>query len=322
MPKRLAKILLCAILATGISLAALIAIYWAPDRSVEALKKWQLPNSEFIAIDGMQVHVLRSAKCADLNPAKTIVLLHGTSASLHTWQGWTEELSNDYCVVSMDLPGFGLTGPFADKATPYSSANYVDFVVKVLDQLDLDEVILAGNSLGGKIAWRAAALYPERVSKLILVDAVGYAATPKSIPTGFRLAAYPALKPLLKNILPRSVVKKSILSVYADDSKVDEDLVDRYYDLSLRAGNRGALSDRLREFNNIENQAQIKQLTQPTLILWGEQDDLIPVENAELFHRDIPNSYLKIFDDLGHVPHEEDPLATVAVVKDFLAQPD
>ncbi len=322
MPKRLAKILLFAILATGISLAVLLAVYWTPDRSVDDLKKWQLPNSEFIAINEIQAHIVRSAKCTNADGVKTIVLLHGTSASLHTWQGWTKELSDDYCVVSMDLPGFGLTGPYTDETTEYNSANYAEFVIEVLDKLELDNVILAGNSLGGKIAWRTAALYPERVSKLILVDSVGYPATPKSVPIGFRLAAYPALKPVLRNILPRNVVKKSILSVYADDSKVDDALVDRYYDLSLCAGNRSALFDRLREFDNIEDQAQIKQLTQPTLILWGAEDDLIPIENAELFHRDIANSQLKIFDELGHVPHEEDPLATVAVVRDFLAQTD
>ncbi|MGM8870540.1 alpha/beta fold hydrolase [Psychrobacter sp. 2Y5] len=322
MSKRLAKIILFSILATGISLAALIAVYWASDKSVEALKKWQLPDSEFIEIDGMQVHVLRSAKCTNVDNAKTIVLLHGTSASLHTWQGWIDELSDEYCVVSMDLPGFGLTGPFVDETTQYTSVNYAAFVIKVLDKLKLDKVILAGNSLGGKIAWRTAALYPKRVDKLVLVDAVGYRTTPKSIPIGFRLAAYPALKPILSNILPRSLVKKSILSVYADKSKVDDALVDRYYELSLRTGNRSALADRLREFDNVEDQAQIKQLTQPTLILWGAQDNLIPLENAELFYRDIKGSQLKIFDNLGHVPHEEDPKATVAVVKEFLAQTD
>ena len=320
MSKRLAKVLLFAILATGISLTTLIAVYWASDKSVKELEQWQLANSEFIDIDGMQVHIVRSTKCANTDTAETIVLLHGTSASLHTWQGWTEALSAEYCVVSMDLPGFGLTGPFVNKTTEYTSANYASFVIEVLDKLNLDKVILAGNSLGGKIAWRMAALYPERVSKLILVNAVGYPATPKSIPIGFRLASYPALKPILRNILPRNVVKKSILSVYADDSKVDDALVDRYYDLSLRAGNRGALSDRLREFDNVEDQAQIKQLALPTLIMWGAKDDLIPVENAELFHRDIANSQLKIFDNLGHVPHEEDPVTSVAVVKAFLAQ--
>ena len=320
MSKRLAKILLFAILATGISLTTLIAIYWASDKSVEELEQWQLANSEFIDIDGMQVHIVRSTKCANSASVKTIVLLHGTSASLHTWQGWTEALSAEYCVVSMDLPGFGLTGPFVNKTTEYTSANYASFVIEVLDKLNLDKVILAGNSLGGKIAWRMAALYPERVSKLILVNAVGYPATPKSIPIGFRLASYPALKPILRNILPRNVVKKSIKSVYADDSQVDEMLVDRYYDLSLRAGNRSALSDRLREFDNVEDQAQIKQLALPTLIMWGAKDELIPVENAELFHRDIANSQLQIFDNLGHVPHEEDPVTSVAVVKAFLAQ--
>lgn len=320
MSKRLAKILLFAILATGISLTTLIAVYWSFDKSVEELEQWQLANSEFIDIDGMQVHIVRSTKCANSASVKTIVLLHGTSASLHTWQGWTEALSAEYCVVSMDLPGFGLTGPFVNKTTEYTSANYASFVIEVLDKLNLDKVILAGNSLGGKIAWRMAALYPERVSKLILVNAVGYPATPKSIPIGFRLASYPALKPILRNILPRNVVKKSIKSVYADDSQVDEMLVDRYYDLSLRAGNRSALSDRLREFDNVEDQAQIKQLALPTLIMWGAKDDLIPVENAELFHQDIPNSQLQIFDNLGHVPHEEDPVTSVAVVKAFLAQ--
>lgn len=324
MPKRLAKIILFTILGTGISIAALIAVYWTPDKNVDELKKWQFSNSEFVDINGIPAHMVRSSKCANSNietvkgSRKTIVLLHGTSASLHTWQGWTKALSNEYCVVSIDLPGFGLTGPYPNENTKYNSANYATFVIALLDKLNLDKVILAGNSLGGKIAWRTAALYPERIDKLILVDAVGYPATPKSIPLGFKLAAYPALKPILNRILPRSVVKKSILSVYADDSKVDDALVDRYYDLSLRAGNRGALSDRLRDFDNTEDQQQIKQLSLPTLILWGAQDDLIPVENAALFHRDIANSQLKIFDNLGHVPHEEDPLATVKTVKDFL----
>lgn len=252
MAKRLTKIILFIVLGLLVLLMALIALYWAPDRSIADLKRWQLPNSEFIDVQGMQAHVVRSDKCemfrnqAKINEAvnagallpKTVVLLHGTSASLHTWQGWTRELSNDYCVISMDLPGFGLTGPYIDQSTQYNSANYAKFVIDVLDKLQVGSVTLAGNSLGGKIAWRTAALYPERVNKLILVDAVGYPATPKQVPIGFKLAKYPILTPLLSRILPRDVVKKSILSVYADESKVDEALVDRYYNLTLRQGNR------------------------------------------------------------------------------------
>jgi len=302
-----------------------IAKYWAPDRTIAELKQWQLPNSEFIDIQGMQAHVAQSANCythrgnkAEKNRPETIVLLHGTSASLHTWEGWTKALSDQYCVVSMDLPGFGLTGPYVDESTQYSSENYAVFVIEALNHLKLDRVTLAGNSLGGKVAWRTAALYPERVNRLILVDSVGYPATPKHIPIGFKLAKYPMMSPILNRILPRNVVEKSVLSVYADDSKVDEELINRYYELTLRQGNRQALSRRLNETDDDSDQAQIKQLVIPTLILWGAKDDLIPVENAALFHRDIRNSQLKIFDNLGHVPHEEDPLATVDVVKQFL----
>ena len=338
MAQRLVKIIIYLVLAMMILIAALIALYWAPDRSVAELKQWQLPNSKFIAIQGMQAHVLESDKCdvyrsrssidqaliAGKSLPEAIVLLHGTSASLHTWQGWTKELSDEYCVVSMDLPGFGLTGPYTDESTKYSSANYAKFVVQVLNSLHLKQapqLTLAGNSLGGKIAWRTAILYPEYVQKLILIDAAGYPSTPKHIPLGFKLAKYPALTPVLSRILPREVVKKSILSVYADDTKVDEALVDRYYDLTLRQGNRKALNRRLRDTDNESDPAQIKQLDLPTLIIWGAQDDLIPVENAALFHKDIANSQLKIFDDLGHVPHEEDSVATVKVAKNFLQQP-
>lgn len=338
MAGRSVKIIIYMLIAIFILMAALIALYWTPDRSVAELKQWQLPNSEFITIQGMQAHVLRSDKCdvyrsrssvaQALNTDKTlpeaIVLLHGTSASLHTWQGWTKSLSDEYCVVSMDLPGFGLTGPYIDESTKYSSANYAKFVVQVLDNLNLEQapqLTLAGNSLGGKIAWRTAILYPESVQKLILIDAAGYPATPKHVPLGFKLAKYPALTPLLNRILPREVVKKSVLSVYADDSKVNEALVDRYYDLTLRQGNRKALSRRIQDTDNESDPEQIKQLNLPTLIIWGARDDLIPVENAALFHKDISNSQLKIFEDLGHVPHEEDSLATATVAKDFLRQP-
>ena len=338
MAQRLVKIIIYLVLAMMILIAALIALYWAPDRSVAELKQWQLPNSKFIAIQGMQAHVLQSDKCdvyrsrssidqaliAGKSLPEAIVLLHGTSASLHTWQGWTQALSDEYCVVSMDLPGFGLTGPYTDESTKYSSANYAKFVIQVLNSLNLKQapqLTLVGNSLGGKIAWRTAILYPEYVQKLILIDAAGYPATPKHIPLGFKLAKYPALTPVLSRILPREVVKKSILSVYADDTKVDEALVDRYYNLTLRQGNRKALNRRLRDTDNESDPAQIKQLDLPTLIIWGAQDDLIPVENAALFHKDIANSQLKIFDDLGHVPHEEDSVATVKVAKNFLQQP-
>jgi|26BtaG_2_1085354.scaffolds.fasta_scaffold02447_6 pimeloyl-ACP methyl ester carboxylesterase len=331
MLRRLISILLGLLLSIVVIAVIAFALLRAPDRSVAELSQWQLPDSEFIDIAGTQAHVVQSGLCQQLNSKNTIknkgqvdieppvvVLLHGTSASLHTWQGWAEQLDKDYCVIRMDLPGFGLTGPFADKAKSYHSDHYADFVMQVLDKLHFTRASFVGNSLGGKVAWLSAVNYPERVDKLILIDAAGYPATPKHVPIGFKLAKYPKLDPLIKRVLPRSVVKKSLLSVYADDTKVTDELVNRYYELTLRAGNRGALGQRMREFDSLGQQARIKDIAAPTLILWGGQDDLIPPENGELFHQAIKGSQLVMFPDLGHVPQEEDAVATAIVAKAFL----
>ncbi|HWV10269.1 MAG TPA: alpha/beta fold hydrolase, partial [Pseudomonas sp.] len=117
----------------------------------------------------------------------------------------------------------------------------------------------------------------------------------------------------------RSMIDSSVRNVYGDPGKVDEALVDRYYDLTRRAGNRQALRQRFVQAPSGEDHARIAELTVPTLILWGGQDRLIPPDNAERFQRDIAGSRLVLFDDLGHVPQEEDPLRTVAALRQFLA---
>lgn len=333
MLRRIALIILSVLLGLIVITAGVLAYFWQPARTVSELAQWQLPDSEFIEVQGIQAHVVQSALCRQrmsktvqkddirfgIKPPQVIVLLHGTSASLHTWNDWAPQLEVDYCVIRMDLPGFGLTGPFMDKGVAYTADNYAAFVKQVLDRLYIERASLVGNSLGGKVAWLTAALYPQRVDKLILIDSVGYPANPKHVPIGFKLARYPVLDPIIKHVLPRSVVQKSLLSVYADDSKVTDSLVERYFELTLREGNRSALSRRMREFDSSGQQDKIKQLTLPTLILWGEQDDLIPVENAKRFHQDIKGSQLVMFDNLGHVPQEEDPEATVTIAKRFLA---
>ena len=114
------------------------------------------------------------------------------------------------------------------------------------------------------------------------------------------------------------VVNKLSGNVYADPNKVSAELVDRYYDLTLREGNRQALVDRFKQISANDSE-KVKQLTMPTLILWGKQDQLIPVEYAQHFQQDIKGSQLVVFDNLGHVPHEEDPQQTVSAVMKFLA---
>jgi pimeloyl-ACP methyl ester carboxylesterase len=293
-----------------------IVMTWAPDVPVEELKaRWARPPSRFIAVNGMQVHLRDEGPHDDPAP---IVLLHGTSASLHTWDGWAQALREKRRVIRFDLPGFALTGPNPDN--DYSIEAYVRFVKAVMDELGVQRFVIAGNSLGGQVAWAATAALPDRVTALILVDAAGYpleSFTPQAVPVGFRIAATPGLRLLAQYTLPRGIVERSIREVYGDPSKVTPELVDLYSAMTLRQGNRKALVRSI-EQGYTGDVAQLKAVKAPTLILWGGQDKLIPPEVGQRFARDIAGAKLVMFDNLGHVPQEEDPARTVAEVKRFL----
>ena len=303
-----------------LSLVALLVIgliaVWAPDRPVEDLTaRWAPQPSQFVAIDGMSVHLRDEGPRDDPEP---IILLHGTGASLHTWDAWTEVLKAHHRVIRVDLPGFGLTGPTKDGN--YQMPAYTHFMNSLMDTLQIKRAILAGNSFGGDVSWQTAVTYPDRVSRLVLVDSSGYATTAASVPIAFKLAQMPLLSRLLSSILPRSVIESSVRNVYADPTKVTPELVDRYYDLALRAGNRKAITERFAQNKPGQNESAVKQVKVPTLIIWGGLDRLITPDNAEKFHRDIAGSQLIVFEKLGHVGHEEDPAATVAAVQTFLGQ--
>ena len=304
----------CGVLALALLAGAGIALTWSPDLPVSTLApRWAPAPSAFIEVGGLNVHYRDEGPRDDPAP---IVLLHGTSSSLHTWDGWAETLRAKRRVVRFDLPGFGLTGPNA--TGDYSDAAYVGFVLQMLDALKLARVVLGGNSLGGAIAWQTAVAAPERVVQLILVDAGGYAFEATSVPIGFRIARMPWLRGLMRHVLPRSVVESSVRNVYGDPNRVTPDLVDRYVAMTLRTGNRDALAQRMAQMSWGQNLGGLRTLTQRTLILWGGRDRLIPPAHAQQFARDIPGSTMVVFNELGHVPHEEDPQRTVLAVQRFL----
>jgi pimeloyl-ACP methyl ester carboxylesterase len=301
--------------------ALAVPLMQAPDRPVESLvARWALPPSDFMAVRGQWVHVRDVGPRTDPSP---IVLLHGTGASLHTWEGWVAALQGQHRVITLDLPGFGLTGPFTGQYPPddYRGDTLARFVLDVLDTLKLPRVVLGGNSLGGEVAWRLATLAPQRVARLVLVDAAGYAFAPESQPIAFRMARIPALSWLTENLLPRAAVAASVQNVYGDPDKVTPELVDRYHELTLRSGNRHALGLRLAQMQMGQDSARIATLKLPTLILWGGRDRLTPPALGQRFARDIAGSRLVVFDGLGHVPQEEDPARTVAALREFLARP-
>ena len=292
----------------------LVAHSWAPDRTVAELSaRWAPPPSQFIALQGMQVHLRDEGRRDDPQP---IVLIHGTSASLHTWEGWRASLRDTRRVISMDLPAFGLTGPAPDG--DYSIERYSGFVLALLDHLALRQVVLGGNSPGGEVAWNVALAAPQRVSRLILVDAGGFPLRPQSVPLGFRLARLPPVNRVMANLLPRALIESSVRNVFGEPDRVTAGLVDRYYELTLRQGNRAALPLRFAQLRSDDPRGRLRKLAQPALILRGGRDRLIPPSDGAAFAAAIAGSRLLVFDDLGDVPQEEDAPRTVAAVRRFI----
>jgi pimeloyl-ACP methyl ester carboxylesterase len=313
---RIFKYVIAVVLLFALLIGVFLVLSYAPDKSVSELaQRWAQPPSQFISIAGMQVHVRDEGPRNDPEP---IVLIHGTGDSLHTWDGWVDDLKSQHRVIRFDLPAFGLTGP--EPNDNYTIEHYAEFVVAVLAALKIEKSVLVGNSLGGYIAWATTVLHPNKVTKLVLVDASGYPYAAKSVPLAFKLARTPIIKDLIKNILPRSLIESSLKNVYGNPELVTDQLVDRYFDLATREGNRRALTLRFKQTIAGPLINRLGEISVPTLILWGEKDNLIPLIFAKKFNNDIASSKLVTFKELGHLPHEEDPDATVRELKVFISQ--
>jgi pimeloyl-ACP methyl ester carboxylesterase len=298
-----------ALVVVFIFIALLIAWQWRPDLPLDDLKtRWATAPSRFVHLDGMSVHY------RDEGSGPTIVLLHGTGASLHTWDAWAAALSGSHRVVRFDMPGFGLTGP--NPSRDYRIEAYVDFIEHFTTRLGLDRFVLGGNSLGGEIAWRFAAAHPTELSALVLVDAAGYPRTTRP-PLVFRLGRMPLVSWLARHLDPRHLVERTLRESYGDPSRVTPALIERYYELTLRPGNRSAFGARTAT-PYVDRTALLHDLHLPTLILWGAKDRLIPVSQAQRFAADIAGAKLHIYEDLGHVPMEEDGARSVADVQAFM----
>jgi pimeloyl-ACP methyl ester carboxylesterase len=304
--------------ALGIALAISVWATWETDRQLgDLVARWAPEPSSFVELDGMQVHIRDTGPREDPYP---IVLLHGMSSSLHTYEGWQTSLQDKHRVISVDLPGFGLTGP--SPQGDYRIDAYTRFVLRLLDTLGLRRVILVGNALGGEVAWQTAILAPERVRKLVLIDSDGYQPSVLSMPLAFQIASMSGLRWISERILPRSLVATSVRSVFGDPAHATQEKVDRYFELNLRVGNRRALFQRMDQAQFGSNAGLIRRVQQPTLVMWGEKDEMISPDQGLLFCRDIPHCKLVSFPGLGHLPQEENPQATLQALREFLAASD
>lgn len=264
-------------------------------------------ESQFIDFDAVRVHY------RDEGSGPALVFLHGTFSSLHTWEEWVDELQHDYRCLRVDLPGFGLTGPWS---RDYTIASYVTFLEAFATALDLDSFALAGHSLGGAIAWRYALTY-DRVTHLILIAPYGYRS--RRYPLAITLGRIPLVRRLFSIVTPRWFVAYNVRSAYGDPGKVTSETVDRYHALLMREGNREAALEVIRQLRP-ERTDDLSDIAVPTLVLWGAADRWIHSDNATRFGHDIPDCEVIIYDGGGHVLMEDLPGQTVHDVLTFLAE--
>lgn len=306
--------------AGAIILLLALLFFWlrTPDLPVAELRaKYANAESKFVEVlPGLTVHL------RDEGPAlgPVVVLLHGSNSSLQTWEPWIEQLKATHRVISYDQPGHGLTG--AHPRDCYTAACYVEVVEAVAKNRKLDRFVLGGNSMGGWVSWNYALAHPARIAGLVLVDASG-PELPASLmpppPIGFRIARTPVLNQLMREITPRSVIEKSVRQSVSVQASVTPAVVDRYWELIRYPGNRRATGVRFATPRTIATPEKLAQIAAPTLVMWGRDDRLVPVEAAVVFDREIPDSRAVIYDGVGHIPMEEAPFRSAADLQAFLA---
>lgn len=296
----------------GVLLLGAALWLYTPDKPRGALEAaYAGPPSTFVEVAGLRLH-LRDTGPRD---APAILMLHGFGASLHTWEDWARLLETDHRVIRFDLPGFGLTGP--DPTGDYTDARSIAVLRALMDHLGVQRATLIGSSMGGRIAWAFAAAQPDRVAKLVLVAPDGFASP--GIAYG-RRQEVPMLMHLLPYTLPRSMLRANLATAYADPARMTDATVQRSYDLMRAPGVRRAIIARMEQMVLPEPEPLLRRITAPTLLLWGEQDRMIPIANAQDYLAALPDARLVALPDIGHVPMEEAPAETIGPLRDFLAR--
>ncbi len=290
-----------------------------PAAEVDA--KYTSPASRFLELpNGMRIHYRDEGQ----RDAAAVVLIHGAMASLHAWEPWVEILGAEYRVVTLDLPGHGLTGRVPEAANgPHA---FSDTIAAVTNALGIEQFVLGGNSMGGGATWRYTIDNPEQVMAMLLVNSVAPRSwqrapadvEPPSGALGFRLLGQDWFRAIARYLNPRWLIERGLRTAYNNSPVVDDQLVDRYHELILREGTRAAILERTRAMGTQQPEPDLSSLSQPTLVIWGKHDALIPVAVADQFAARLANAEVIVYEDLGHVPMEEDPARTAADVLAFL----
>jgi pimeloyl-ACP methyl ester carboxylesterase len=283
---------------------------WAPDMTLSELKqRYGSSYQQVLEVDGLNIHY------TDTGPRDrpVLLLLHGFGSNLQTWDVWSKKLEQNFRVIRLDLPGFGLTG--ASPVHDYSEQNDLATLTRFVNKLGLSSFSVVGHSMGGKMAWNLAAAEPDRVKALVLMAPDGF---PDAKDIGSRPYEMPSVMGLMKFCLPKFLVRKSIEPAFFNPKALTDPLVNRYYDMLRAPGVREAILQRGNQTIYTDPVPRLKKITAPTLLIWGEQDLLIPSSNAKSYAGVLSVSKTVLLPNLGHLIQEEQPEVGLRHVTEFL----
>jgi pimeloyl-ACP methyl ester carboxylesterase len=272
------------------------------------------PTSHFLHWRGAEIHY------TDEGQGIPLVMIHGFGGSFINWNKLRDKMNTEYRVIRVDLPGFGLSDlPEPEGSKTDYVQQYRDFMTFFIDTLHVDSLYLVGNSMGGMMAWGTAADHPDKVKKLVLIAAAGYDLEQTSA-NAARVMKIPGMEYLLRRGLPLSTSEGSARKVFCDASKINPETVKNNNRMWNREGNIHAACA-IASSGRYPDTALIARVQCPTLIIWGKQDRIVPVEHAERFHRDIKGSEVLLFDTCGHCAMIERADETAAAIKRFFNNP-
>ena len=253
--------------------------------------------------------------------APVVLMVHGFSASLHTWQPWAERLTDSYRVVRLDLPGHGLTR--APDGYQANIEGYRDLVLAFADAKGLDRFTLVGSSMGGNVAWQTALAAPDRLDGLVLVAASGWPderLDDTDEPLVFKLIRNPLIGPIIRDLDNRALIEDGLKNSVADPALVDTAMVDRYAMMARAPGHREILFQIAAGFGtrDMADEGRIEDILTPSLVMHGELDNLVPFSHGQRFAETLPNVQTAFYSDIGHIPQEEIPDVSVADLRAFL----
>lgn len=286
------------------------------------LAKWAKTGSQFASLqDGTVIHYQQHG-----NPDKpTLILLHGFMASLYDYDQWVEFLQQDLHIVCIDLPGMGLTG--ATSAGDYSSRAMAHTLNAFVEYMNLTKFSISGHSRGGSVAWFYTLLYPHKVEKLIVNAASGFEfeqGSKKSNPIGFKIAEHKYVKRILKYVVKyigaKFIIKNTLHSMVYNRNDINDEWVQRSQELLLHNNNRQRMLN-LRPFKpDHEMLKNMHNITAPTLILWGENDNIVPLQHAAWFKQKIPHAQSIIYPHTGHYVQIEQAHKSATAVLNFIQE--